>query len=136
MAAQRRARRTDLREGSLDVNNIFVNAQLNAEGKIILPSTINPQEWLTDSILFSNLYEANPPSPVPPGHIPDYQFDLPSQIATESQQDGGSFLIRVYINGIKLSYGVDFTISTNYCIFSVPYEIESTDYIEIWYVEA
>jgi hypothetical protein len=136
MTIQRRSRRTDLREGSLDINNLFVNAQLDSEGKIILPPEINAQEWLTYSVSFSELYEDSPPSIVSPDYIPEYQFDLPSEIATEPQSEGGSYLIRIYINGIKLNYGSDFSINQNICLFSLPYEIDSTDSIELWYVQA
>lgn len=136
MAAQRRARRTDLREGSLDVDNLFVNAQVDSTGKIILPSEINAQEWLVHTVLFSDLSEDSPPSIVTPDYIPQYEFNLPAQIATEPQSEGSSYLIRIYINGVKLKYGSDFTINAQICLFSLPYEIESTDSIELWYVQA
>ena len=83
MAISRRARRTDLREGSLDINNLFVNAQIDADGKIILPASVSAQEWLVHTVLFSDLYEDNAPSIVTPDYIPEYQFDLPASIATE-----------------------------------------------------
>lgn len=136
MAISRRARRTDLREGSLDINNLFVNAQIDADGKIILPANISAQEWLVHTVLFSDLYEDNAPSIVTPDYIPEYQFDLPASIATEDLSDGGAYLFRVYINGVKLTYSSDYYISSNFCRFTLPYEIDSTDTIEIWYVEA
>lgn len=136
MAISKRARRTDLREGSFDVNNLFVNAQLDSTGKIILPSELDAQEWLTATIPFSDLYDNNPPGLVLPGYVPDYSFDLPSEIALEPVSEGSSYLIRIYINGLKLNYGTDFTISNQLCTFSLPYEIETDDSIELWYVQS
>jgi hypothetical protein len=136
MTISRRARRTDLREGSLDVNNLFVNAQLDSEGKILLPSELDAQEWLRSSVPFSDLYDDNPPSFVNSSYVPDYSFSLPSEIALEPVSEGGSYLIRIYINGLKLNPSSDFNISNQICTFSLLYEIENDDSIELWYVQS
>lgn len=136
MTISRRARRTDLREGSLDVNNLFVNAQLDSEGKILLPSELDAQEWLRSNVPFSDLYDDNPPSFVDSSYVPDYSFSLPSEIASEPASEGGSYLIRIYINGLKLNPSSDFNISNQICTFSLPYEIENDDSIELWYVQS
>lgn len=136
MAISKRARRTDLREGSLDINNLFVNAQLSSEGKIILPSELDAQEWLRSNVPFSDLYDNNPPGYTNSSYVPDYSFNLPSEIALEPVSEGGSYLIRIYINGLKLNPSSDFNISNQICTFSLPYEIENNDSIEIWYVQS
>lgn len=130
MSIQRRARRTDLREGALDINLLFSNAQLDSEGKIILPQSLNSQEWLVESIPFSSLTSTS----TNPTY--DYTFTLPSEVAQESQANGNSYLFRIYINGVKLSYSSDFTINSTTCNLTLPYVIDSDDTIEIWYVES
>lgn len=130
MSIQRRARRTDLREGALDVSLLFSNAQLDSEGKIILPQASSLQKWLVETIAFSSLTST--------GTSPtyDYNFTLSSEIAQESQSDGASYLFKIYINGLKLSYSSDFTITATTCNLTLPYPLDSDDTIEIWYVES
>ena len=131
MSIQRRTRRTDLREGSLDLSNIFLNPQLTAEGKIILPQNVNSQQWLTQRVLFSELTET-----VSQSSTNDYHFDLPSLIAHEEETQGGSPFMRIYINGVKLVYNNSFTIDSQTCNLTLMYPIDSTDLIDIWYVAA
>lgn len=130
MSIQRRTRRTDLREGALDLNNLFLNPQLTAEGKIMLPQNLNSQEWLTERILFSQLTQTVSPSPTY-----DYYFELPSLVAQEQTTEGASYLIRIYINGIKLIYTDNFFINSQTCNLTVMYPIDDTDVIDVWYVK-
>ena len=130
MSIQRRARRTDLREGALDVSLLFSNAQLDSEGKIILPQASSSQGWLVETIAFSSLTSTS----TTPTY--DYTFTLPSEVAQESQSDGASYLFKIYINGVKLSYSSHFTINSTTCNLTLPYAIDSDDTIEIWYVES
>jgi hypothetical protein len=131
----RRARRTDLREGSLDIGNLFQNAQLNSEGKIILPSELDPQEWISSQIPFVVLTSETgfPDNSNTLTTLTDfYSFTLSDNIA---QDDNSQYLFKVYVNGIKLTYS-NFQIDNLTCYLGLPYPLESTDSIEISYVEA
>ena len=129
----RRARRTDLREGSLDVSNLFVNPQLDASGKIILPADLDAQEWVFIQPSFANL-NSQPSFPTQSGAglTNFYSFTLGSTVALD---DSSVTLIKVYINGIKLSLA-NIEITNLTCYIGLPYALDASDSIEISYVEA
>lgn len=134
MPISRRARRTDLREGSLDVGNLFVNAQLDAEGKIILPSELEAQEWNSTVIPYIFL-SAETGLPGQPGltTLTDfYSFNLGH---TPAQDENSQLLLRIYINGLKLEAGqIEASGTTIY--IGLNYPLDNTDSIEAWYVES
>jgi hypothetical protein len=133
MSNHRRARRTDLREGSLDIDKLFVNAQLDTDGKILLPSEVNPQEWNFASILFLALtVESGFPGQQGVTTLTNfYSFNLGH---TPAQDDNGELLLRIYINGLKLEAGqIEASGTTIY--IGLNYSLDNTDSIEIWYVE-
>lgn len=133
MSNHRTARRTDLRKGSLDINKLFANAQLDSDGKILLPSGANPQEWNFASILFIALtVESGLPGQQGVTTLTNfYSFNLGH---TPAQDDDGDLLLRIYINGLKLEAGqIEASGTTIY--IGLNYSLDNTDSIEVWYVE-
>lgn len=137
MAISRRARRTDLREGSLDVSNLFVNATTDTDGKIVLPNA-NAATWNVLDVPFS-LVTVGGKSPL--GTFPHQiqlqdensnLFDIQKETNATNPADN-SYLLKLFVNGIKIDS--DFNTNQNILFFELNYEIESDDTITLWYVE-
>lgn len=137
MAISRRARRTDLREGSLDVSNLFVNATTDTDGKIVLPNA-NAATWNVLDVPFS-LVTIGGKSPL--GTFPHQiqlqdensnLFDIQKE-TNATNPANNSYLLKLFVNGIKVD--ANFNINQNILFFELNYEIESDDTITLWYVE-
>ena len=137
MAISRRARRTDLREGSLDVSNLFVNATTDQDGKIVLPNA-NAATWNVLEVPFS-LVTVGGKSPLNtfPHQIQlqdedSNTFNIQKETNATNPADN-SYLLKLFLNGIKVD--ANFSINQNILFFELNYEIESDDTITLWYVE-
>lgn len=137
MAISRRSRRTDLREGSLDVNNLFTNATLDQEGKIILPAA-NAAVWNVLEVPFSQITvggkTANNTYPHQIQLIDEDQnsFNIKQEV-NSSTPSSNSYILKLFVNGIKVD--ANFSINQYILFFDIYYEIENDDSISLWYVK-
>jgi len=136
MPISRRNRRTDLREGSLDIDNIFVNATLDQQGKIIL-SNAAAVSWNVLETPFSQVTVGGKTQTNTYPHqiqlIDEDQNSFDIQKETNSTSSiNNSYLLKLFINGLKIDSS--FSINQNILFFELTYPIESDDIVTLWYV--
>lgn len=128
--ATRRARRTDLREGAFDVDLLFSNAVVGSDGKIDLQASAvgSGQTWYKKVVAFTDLTAGQ--------NSGEYSFTLPSEVAVEDANHDSDVSIKLYVNGLALSYSDEFTVASTTCSLTLAYDLDNQDTIELWYVEA